>query len=95
MARIELGDKVTDTVSGMIGIAISRTEYLHGCMRIGVQAQETKDGKPTDAIWIDEPQLDVVGRAVVRRFDMIGASSAPARNAGPREDASRAPDPVR
>lgn len=60
--RINLGDKVKDSVTGFEGIAIARTEWLHGCFRILVQPQKlTKDGAPHESLNVDEPQLTVVG----------------------------------
>lgn len=86
---IKLGDKVKDTVSGMVGIAISRTEFLHGCVRVGVQPQELHEGKPIEAVWIDEPQLDLVTVGVARAYEAVKSI---ARRAGPRSDARRAAD---
>jgi len=57
---VNLGDKVRDVVTGLTGIAVGRTQYLQGCARIAVQPQELKDGKPVEASWFDEPQLEVV-----------------------------------
>ena len=55
--RIKLGSKVTDSITGMAGIAIARTDWLYGCVRYGVQPEELKDGKPVEAQWFDEAQL--------------------------------------
>jgi hypothetical protein len=63
---INLGDKVKDVVTGLTGIAVAKTHYLQGCTRIGVQPQELKDGKPVEASWFDEPQLEVVEAGVVK-----------------------------
>ncbi len=43
---MKLGDNVTDSITGFAGIAVSRTEYLYGCVRLGVESCELKDGKP-------------------------------------------------
>ena len=51
------GKKVKDKVSGLIGVAVSRIEYLNGCVQYGIQP---KIKKQTDEIqtWnIDEEQL--------------------------------------
>lgn len=55
--RIELGDEVTDRATGYRGIACSRTRWLTGCDRIGVNAL----GKQGNVIYevFDEPMLDV------------------------------------
>jgi hypothetical protein len=48
--------------SGFEGIAVSRTEYLSGNVRYGIQPPELKDGKPIDPTWIDQGQLEPVDR---------------------------------
>jgi hypothetical protein len=54
---VKLGDKVTDSITGFSGIAVARTEYLYGCVRITVQPTELRDGKPQDADYFDEQRL--------------------------------------
>jgi len=63
---VELGDKVKDTVSGFIGIAVSRHIYLQGCHRISVQPEVDKDGKCPESQGFDEPQLIIVKSGVVK-----------------------------
>ena len=59
MAKIKLGDIVTDRISGYEGIVIARTEWLYGCTGIGVQSTGLKDdGTKRDTQWFDEPSLD-------------------------------------
>jgi len=59
--KINLGDKVKDTVTGFKGIAIARTIWLHGCARITVQPEGVqKDGKLYETQVFDEPQLIVL-----------------------------------
>ena len=58
---IELGVKVKDRISGLVGVAISRhIFYQNGCNRITVQPPIDKDGKLPDTATFDEPRLDVV-----------------------------------
>jgi hypothetical protein len=65
MTKINLGDKVKDTVTGFVGIAIGRTTWLHGCDRITVQPTGlTKEGKVFEAQSFDEPQLEIIGKKV-------------------------------
>lgn len=54
---IKLGQTVTDSITGFTGIATSRTEYLYGCVRIGVQPKELNDGKPVQEEYFDEQRL--------------------------------------
>lgn len=58
---VKLGDLVRDKITGYTGIAVARTEWLHGCVRVTVQSQELKDGKPVETSTFDEPQLAIVG----------------------------------
>lgn len=57
---IRLGAKVRDKVTGLTGIVVCRSEWLHGCVRIVVQPQELKDGKPVESSVFDEPSLEVI-----------------------------------
>lgn len=60
MFKIELGTKVKDSVTGFMGVAIARCEYLNGCLCYEVQPVMTEKGKMPKAIWIDEQQLTEV-----------------------------------
>lgn len=53
---VTLGKYVTDSVTGFKGVAVSRTTYLYGCIRVGVEAAN-KDGKPITE-YFDEQRLD-------------------------------------
>lgn len=57
---VHLGDKVRDSISGFTGIVMSRTEFLYGCVRVGVAPQELKDGKMLENGHFDEPQLEIL-----------------------------------
>lgn len=57
---IKLGSKVKDSITGLTGIATSRTEYLYGCVHIGITPQETKDGKACEPQWFDEQRVEVL-----------------------------------
>lgn len=63
--KVNLGDKVIDSVTGFQGIVVAETLFLNGCTRIGVQSDKLKDGLPTDAQWFDAPQLSVLEEKVV------------------------------
>jgi len=71
---IKLGEKVKDEVSGLVGIASARVEYLNGCIQYGVRARVKADGTLPDTIFIDENQLEVVGKglAIKRKREPIG-----------------------
>lgn len=65
--KVKLGDKVKDTVTGHTGIAVGITEYLNGCLRVGVQSKVKKDGVVPDTYYFDEPQLVVVKKKQVKK----------------------------
>ena len=57
---IMLGDKVKDTVSGLVGIATAKTEYLNGCVQYGVSIQLKKNETELKTYYIDKEQLVVI-----------------------------------
>lgn len=67
MRKIILGSKVRDWESGVEGIAVTRAEYLNGCVRYGVQPPMGKDGKVPDTEYVDEEQLEVIERPAVAK----------------------------
>ena len=61
MRKIELGDTAKDTITGLTGIVVAITEWLHSCRRITIQPQHlNKDGQPLDNYTIDEPQAELI-----------------------------------
>ena len=85
---VKLGEKVRDKITGLEGIATGRHEYLHGCVRISVQPQEVKDGKPAELVFLDEPQLDVIAAKSIEPSSTTGPG-------GPRHDPGPRPTPSR
>ena len=61
---IELGDRVKDPVSGLTGIVTAVTTWLHGCIRIAIQPETVKDGKPAEAQAFDQSQLVLIKKHV-------------------------------
>ncbi len=62
---IGLGDKVRDRITGVTGIVVARTQWINGCIRICVQPQEVKDGKPVDTSVFDIEELVRVEAGVI------------------------------
>lgn len=62
---LAIGDKVRDRVTGLTGIITARTEWINGCIRMLVQPQELKDGKPVDASSFDIEELELVTAGVI------------------------------
>lgn len=65
MFKHELGQQAQDLVTGFKGIIFSRSQYLTGCNRYGLQPTVGKDGKPAEALWFDENQIKIIGKGVV------------------------------
>lgn len=61
MARqIVNGDRVRDTITGLKGIVICESKWLHGCRRLTIQPERLHEGKALDYVSFDEPQLELV-----------------------------------
>lgn len=58
--KFNLGDEVRERITGYAGVVLARTHWLHNCNTYGVKSHELKDGKPIDAIWFDEPSLELL-----------------------------------
>lgn len=75
---VNLGDKVREDITGFEGIATSRTVFMTGCARIGVQAKVDKDGKVPHIEAFDEDRLTVTEPAAIK----VPAYIAPERRGG-------------
>jgi len=71
---ITLGKKYKDRVTGFMGLATARHEYLNGCVRVTIQATTLKEGKPLEPEAFDIEQLDFVDD---------GIAVAPKKTGGP------------
>ncbi len=60
---IQLGSLVKDKISGFQGVAVCRSVFLNGCVRISIQPPMDKDGKFVDERWFDEQQIEVLEAA--------------------------------
>ena len=66
MPEIKLGDKVRYPITELVGIAYSRMSFLHGPDRIGIQSIVDEAGCVPSVFYVDEPQLEIVKREVVK-----------------------------
>jgi len=75
---IKLGKKVKDIVTGFEGIAVSRVEYLNGCVQYGIKPKAKKGCIVLeDATYIDAQQLEVIGKGVTVETRSTGADFMP------------------
>jgi hypothetical protein len=79
---VNLGDRVRDKITKLTGIAIAETKWLYGCTRITIQPEEIKDGKPAENYCVDEPQLLIIKKNVVKK----PKNETPISNHGGRND---------
>jgi hypothetical protein len=83
---IKLGELVKDKITGFTGIATSMTQWLNGCVRVGITPRELREGKPIESVVFDQEQIEVVGDGL----------NIPARQTGgDRVSVVRATDPQR
>jgi len=68
---VKLGDRVQDKISKQKGIVVAITTWLYGCVRICVQPETTKDGKPAENFAVDEPQCEVIKKGVLTTIESI------------------------
>ena len=72
---IKLGDKVKDKVTGFTGVATSKVEYLNGCVQFCITPKmKSKDNKMPEGTYIDQQQLEVVGKKVSVKRKRTGGS---------------------
>ena len=64
--RIELGMMVREEITGFSGMVVGRSEWLWGCVTIGVLSGELKDGKPVPEQWFDEGRIVEIEEAEQR-----------------------------
>ena len=57
---INLGDLVKDKVTGFIGTAVSKIEYITGCIQFGVLPKMGKDKKYPECNYIDDERLVII-----------------------------------
>jgi len=64
---VNLGDRVEDVVTGVVGIAIGRTKWITGCDQIAVQPGivDQSTGKLSDSLYFDEKRLKVLKRGAI------------------------------
>jgi len=75
MKEIKLGDKVRCKLTGFIGIAVAKTEFINGCVQWSVLSKIGKDKKMPEEIGIDEQSLEIVPlkKKKIKKSDTGGA----------------------
>ena len=58
--RFELGEELKDKITGFRGIAITRVEFLNGCIQYGLKPKcnDKEPNKMPEAVHVDVAQLE-------------------------------------
>jgi hypothetical protein len=82
--EITLGARVRDRISGFRGIAIARTCWLHGCVRITIAPEKVETGgKLLSNETFDEPQVEYIDKAKNKAKPSGGEYFPPVRHKDP------------
>ena len=82
---MKLGDKVKDKITGFSGTVVAKHEYLNGCVRLTVQPNTLKNGKPIEPETFDVEQMTLVKADQHKPMTRSGGPErTPARTAVPR-----------
>jgi len=79
---IRLGQKVRNKITGFVGIATARTEWINGCIRFTVEAEYKKGEKESPTDVCDEKLLEVVSAGISK--DVEKYLEPVARQGGPQ-----------
>ncbi len=63
---IDLGDRVTDTLSSFTGVVTARCEYLTGCNQVHVLPLSDDHNEIKPGQWLDVERVEIVERGVVQ-----------------------------
>lgn len=72
---IKLGSKVRDKITGLEGIAVSRIEFLNGCIQYELMPKCKNKNEPVkEGVFLDEAILEIipVKRKVIKKQDTGG-----------------------
>lgn len=89
--KVTLGKQYKDSITGFWGVAVARTTYLYGCVRVLIAPTKLKDdGDFLPDCWFDEPQLvGVRSKSAKKKTSSKDGPGGPMRSIAPNRDASR------
>lgn len=61
--------RVRDKVTGFVGIATGRVEYITGCNQVLVSPPVKQDGDLPDSKWFDEQRMEVLEEDFISPLD--------------------------
>jgi len=85
--KFELGEVLKDTITGLRGVVMGRTQYITGCTHYGLLTRKlNKDGKVPDWEWMDEMRLQRTGEKTPLHSNLVPKTGKP-KNGGPAQNA--------
>ncbi len=85
--KVTLGKQYKDSISGFQGVAVARTTYLYGCVRVLIAPTKLKeDGDFLPDCWFDEPQLLSVRSKSIKKPSSEDGPGGPSRSVAPKRD---------
>jgi len=68
-----LGNIVVDKITNYNGKALEVSQWLNGCVRVGIQSQKLdKDGNIPDIVWVDARQVENFDLNTLPEFEYLG-----------------------
>lgn len=64
-AKFELGSKLKDAITGFVGVATGKCDYISGCRQYLVQPPVKDSGEFQESRWFDEDRLELTPAAPV------------------------------
>jgi hypothetical protein len=66
-AKIKLGDRCKDSISGFDGICTGLAEWLYSCTKVCITPEKVDKEKyrPAEPCWFDEPQITLIKEEVI------------------------------
>jgi hypothetical protein len=81
----ELGKTYRDTVTGFVGVCVSKSIWMTGCSTSGLTPPVDKDGKVLDTQWFDDGRLYELNTIAQIKIAGVDAVAAPKTIGGPCE----------
>lgn len=79
MSEITLGKTYRDIVTGFVGVAMVKSQYLTGCDTVGLCPKVGPDGKVLDWAYFDQSRVEETGDPQI----FLSTGLVPAQKGGP------------
>lgn len=83
--KFEMGLPARDTITGFQGVITSRTQFINGCNRYGIEPKMDKDGKLPEVHAFDEARIELIEGKVFKDERVAGDPPGGPRTLAPRD----------